>query len=193
MRHLFFLACFLSCCTSSCCELELLSSCSGWAFPCGGSSCYGAQALGHVCFSCCGTWALQLWHRGSVVVMHRLSFPVACGILVPRPGLTPHPLHCQIQMSIDVFPPRQCFFGLFVCFFVFWALVLNVMFPLSFWCIYFNVLIFFLAGLAKGLSILVIFSKIQILVLLMFSVDFLVSIYFFLNYNVGLFMWDFPF
>ena len=37
---------------------------------------------------------------------------------------------------------------------------------------------FFLAGIAKGLSILVIFSKIQIFVLLMFSIDFLVSIAF---------------
>ena len=37
------------------------------------SSC-GVQALGHV---------------GSVVVAHRLSCPVACGILVPRPGIEP--------------------------------------------------------------------------------------------------------
>ena len=28
-------------------------------------------------------------HVGSTVVVHRLSCPVACGILVPRPGIEP--------------------------------------------------------------------------------------------------------
>ena len=31
----------------------------------------------------CSPQALQLWHKGSVVVTHRLSCPVACGILAP--------------------------------------------------------------------------------------------------------------
>ena len=37
----------------------------------------------------CGTQDLQLWHAGSVVVALGLSCPVACGILVPRPGIEP--------------------------------------------------------------------------------------------------------
>ena len=45
---------------------------------------------------CCGTWDLccillnlLFWHLGSVVAALRLSCPMACGILVPRPGVTP--------------------------------------------------------------------------------------------------------
>ena len=45
----------------------------------------------------CGAWplccsvpaSLWLWHVGLVVVAHRLSCPVACGILIPRPGIEP--------------------------------------------------------------------------------------------------------
>ena len=33
-------------------------------------------------------WILQLWREGfSLVVVHRLSCPMACGILVPQPGI----------------------------------------------------------------------------------------------------------
>ena len=35
----------------------------------------------------CGTWGLG--HAGSVVVSHGFSCPVACGILVPQPGIKP--------------------------------------------------------------------------------------------------------
>ena len=41
----------------------------------------------HRGFSCCGTWALD--HMGSVAVVLGLSFPMACGILVPQPGIEP--------------------------------------------------------------------------------------------------------
>ena len=47
-------------------------------FPC------RAQAL------CCGARAsLCLWLRDPVVAAHGLSCPVACGILVPQPGIQP--------------------------------------------------------------------------------------------------------
>ena len=58
---------------SSCREGSLLSSCSGWASHCGG-------------FSFCEELALEC--VGSVIVLHRFSFP-AWGILVPRPGIEP--------------------------------------------------------------------------------------------------------
>ena len=45
---------------SSCCERGLFSSCGAPACRCGGFSC-GAQALGHVDFSSCSSWALE--HR----------------------------------------------------------------------------------------------------------------------------------
>ena len=45
---------------SSCCEWGLFSSCGAPACRCGGFSC-GAQALGHVDFSSCSSWALE--HR----------------------------------------------------------------------------------------------------------------------------------
>ena len=38
----------------------------------------------------CGMWGLSLWYAGfSLVAAHRLSCPVACGILVPWPGIEP--------------------------------------------------------------------------------------------------------
>ena len=37
--------------------------------------------------SSCDAWALK--HVGSVVAVHGLSCPAACGILVPRPGIKP--------------------------------------------------------------------------------------------------------
>ena len=54
-----------------------------------GFSCREAQALEHVGSVCavrrlsgCSSWA-------SLVVVHGLSCPTACGILVPRPGIEP--------------------------------------------------------------------------------------------------------
>ena len=38
----------------------------------------------------------QLWHEGSVVVAHRLSCSVACGIF-PDQGSNPCPLHWQVD------------------------------------------------------------------------------------------------
>ena len=37
--------------------------------------------------SSCGAWAPEC--VGSVAVAHRFSCPMACGILVPRPGIEP--------------------------------------------------------------------------------------------------------
>ena len=39
------------------------------------------------CVSSCGVWAPE--QAGSVVVAHGLSCPMACGILVPQPGMEP--------------------------------------------------------------------------------------------------------
>ena len=52
------------------------------------SSCdaQGPECMGSVV---CGTWALLLRHASSIVVVHRLSCPAACGILVPWTGIEP--------------------------------------------------------------------------------------------------------
>ena len=63
-------------------------------------------------FSSCSTWAqqlqllgprvhglLQLWHTGSVVVVHRLSCSEACGLL-PDQGLNP----CSLHWHVDSYP-----------------------------------------------------------------------------------------
>ena len=63
---------------SSCGEGATLR-CSARASHCGG-------------FSCCGAWALGA--RASVVVAHRLSCSMACGIF-PDKGLNPCPLRWQ--------------------------------------------------------------------------------------------------
>ena len=71
-----------------------------WALRCGAgfsldevcgfslSSC-GVWAPGHVGSVVRGTRALQLRHTSSVVVVHGLSCPTACGILIPCPGIEP--------------------------------------------------------------------------------------------------------
>ena len=70
-----------------CCTRELLCSCDAQAPHCGGFSWWGARALGHTSFSSCSSQAaLEL---SSVVVVYRLSCPLACGILVPWPGIEP--------------------------------------------------------------------------------------------------------
>ena len=53
----------------------------------GGYSSCGVRASYCTCFSCCRTQALEL--SGSVVVVHGLSCPSMCGILVPWPGIEP--------------------------------------------------------------------------------------------------------
>ena len=54
--------------------------CGAWASHCGG-------------FSCCGAWALGA--QASVVVAHRLSCSIACGIFLEQ-GLNLCPLHWQV-------------------------------------------------------------------------------------------------
>ena len=49
----------------------------------------GAWAPGRMGSVVCSTWALSLRRASSVVVACRLSCPVACGILVPQPGIEP--------------------------------------------------------------------------------------------------------
>ena len=80
---------------------RLLSSCGAWALECAGpvvaarglSTCgtWALERTGSVVVACrlstSGTWALE--RTGSVVVACRLSCPVACGILVPLPGIEP--------------------------------------------------------------------------------------------------------
>ena len=52
---------------------------------------FAAQGLSlaavHGGFYCCRAWALE--HMGSIVAVHGLSCPVACGTLVPQPGMEP--------------------------------------------------------------------------------------------------------
>ena len=66
--------------TDCCCCAWAFSSCS----KCGLLSSCGAQSSCSRGFSSCGTQALQC--TGSIVVVPRLSFPMACGNL-PRPGI----------------------------------------------------------------------------------------------------------
>ena len=49
---------------SSCREQGIPLQDGAWASHCSGFSCCGAQALGHVGFSSCCTWAQQLWLTG---------------------------------------------------------------------------------------------------------------------------------
>ena len=79
---LFLAALCLRCCMwafSSGSEWGLLSNCGAWASPCSVLSCCTAQALGL---------------RGSVVLAHGLSCPMACGIF-PDQGSNLCPLHWQ--------------------------------------------------------------------------------------------------
>ena len=82
----------LHCCmqaSSSCREQRLLSSCSARASYCGGFSCYkNTDSRAH--------WLQQLVHMGSEVVVHRLSYPMACRIL-PEKGSNQCPLHCKVD------------------------------------------------------------------------------------------------
>ena len=54
---------------------------------CGLLSSCGVQAPGRVGSVLCGMRAVLLRCASSVVVVHRLSCPTVCGILVPRPGI----------------------------------------------------------------------------------------------------------
>ena len=76
---------------SRCWQVAFLSwSCPGEATPCHISSaalnpCCSARGL------CCSVLNLSFWQLGSVVAALRLSCPLACGILVPQPGVKPTP------------------------------------------------------------------------------------------------------
>ena len=91
----------------------------------------GSFIEAHGLLSSCGAWgAHKLWsvwtpeHMGSVVVACGLSCPVACGILVPRPGIEPTspalegeflatglPGKPPASPCFDSFPPSSLFFG----------------------------------------------------------------------------------
>ena len=70
---------------SSCSKWVLLSSCNAWASHCGGFSCCRAWVLG------CGASVVAipgLSSTGSIVVAHRLSCSMECGIFL-EPGIKP--------------------------------------------------------------------------------------------------------
>ena len=58
----------------------------------------------HTGFSHCSTWALWLWLIGSLVVVHGLSCPTACGIF-PDQGLNLCPLQWEYRV-LTTEPPR---------------------------------------------------------------------------------------
>ena len=66
--------------------------------------------LAHGVF-CCGTWAPE--HMGSVVAVHGLSCPVACGILVPQPGIKPASPALEGGF-LTTGPPGKSLFSIFI-------------------------------------------------------------------------------
>ena len=79
-------------------ELEATLLCSSGAFHCGGFS--------FVEHGLWGSWASIVEARvGSVVVAHRLSCSVACGIF-PDQGLNLYPLHCKVDFC-TIGPPGK--------------------------------------------------------------------------------------
>ena len=48
-----------------------------------------------------------LWYTGSVVMAHRLSYSVACGILVPRPGIEPESPALEGRLSTNGLPGKS--------------------------------------------------------------------------------------
>ena len=101
---------------------------------------------------------------GSVVVAHGPSCSAACGIF-PDQGSSPCPLHWQAD-SQPLCHQGSPAVSVLTSPFLFLILLISVL------------SLFFLLSLANGLSILFIFSKNQLLVLLIFAIVFFVSIYF---------------
>lgn len=58
---------------------------------------------------CRSAWTLSLWLAGSVLAAHWLSFALACGILIARPGREPASLHCQVILGPPGKSPRPLF------------------------------------------------------------------------------------
>ena len=79
--------CYYTWAFSGCGEREPLSSRSACSSHCSGFSCCGAQALGCVGFSCCSKLA--------AVVMHGLSYSMACGIFLDQ-GSNWCSWHCKV-------------------------------------------------------------------------------------------------
>ena len=69
------------------------------------------QSTGSRCtgFGHCSTWAPQLWLTGSVVVVHGLSRPMACGIF-PDQGLNPCPLYWECRVLTIELPRTPLIF-----------------------------------------------------------------------------------
>ena len=88
----------------SCCDVQASHG--------GGFSCWGAQALGHVCFCSCGSQA------ESVCVMWEL----------PRLGINPCLLHCQILYH---WATREALYSPFSC--LFSELKLQITMPFLTW------------------------------------------------------------
>ena len=104
--YLFLAVLGLHCCLgafSSCGEQGLLSSCSSWAFHCGGFSCCGTQAQG-------GRFQ-YLQYSGSVLVAHGLSCPRVCGVF-PDQGLNLCCQHWQVHSykSLNILIQKKLFF-----------------------------------------------------------------------------------
>ena len=69
---------------SSCGKQGPLSSCGAQASPCRGFSCSRARAFRNSAFSSRGSWAPERKSTGSIVLAHRLSCSLACGIFPDR-------------------------------------------------------------------------------------------------------------
>ena len=85
-RRIFVEACGIFHCSSGalhCCAQPSLQLCVGFLSSC---SMRAPERVGSVV---CDTWALQLRRASSVVVAGGISCPVACGVLVRRPGIEP--------------------------------------------------------------------------------------------------------
>ena len=102
----------------------------------------------------CSTWALLLRSTSSVVVAHGLSCPVACGILVPRPGIEHMSPALEGRFFTTGPPGKSQLFYFFAFLFSFWE---------TFSLLSFNSLICF-----PAVSILLLFISIVCSILVIF-------------------------
>ena len=82
----------------------LVVACGAFLAACGILSCVALR------LPVCGTWAPEC--LGPVVAVCRLSCPVACGILVPQPGIEPMSLASEDRFSTTG-PPGMSLSSLF--------------------------------------------------------------------------------